>query len=77
MIVLVSLSFGKNLSLIFSLVWLFTYAKAITMFTFNDPLAMKTVKRTCVSSLVGVAFLVFEIFPLFSFPQISLSGYGL
>ena len=43
------------------------------MFTFNDPLAMKTVKRTCVSSLVGVAFLVFKIFPLFSFPQISLS----
>ena len=43
------------------------------MFTFNDPLAMKTVKRTCVSSLVGVAFLVFKIFPLFGFPQISLS----
>ena len=77
MIVLVSLSFGKILSLIFSLVWLFTYAKAITMFTFNDPLAMKTVKCTRVSSLVGVAFLVFEIFPLFSFPQISLLGYGL
>ena len=37
------------------------------MFTFNDPLAMKTVKRTCVSSLVGVACLVFEIFSLFSF----------
>ena len=83
MIVLVSLSFGKILSLIFSLVWLFTYAKAITMFTFNDPLAMKTVKRTCVSSfvgvafVVGVAFLLFKIFPLFSFPQISLSTHGL
>ena len=75
MIVLVSLSFGKILSLIFSLVWLFTYAKAITMFTFNDPLAMKTVKCTCVSSLVDVAFLVFEILSLFSFLQISLLGH--
>ena len=74
-IVLVSLSFGKILSLIFSLVWLFTYAKAITMFTFNDPLAMKTVKRTCVSSLVGVAFSVFEILSLFSFLQIFLLGH--
>ena len=74
-IVLVSLSFGKILSLIFSLVWLFTYAKAITMFTFNDPLAMKTVKRTCVSSLVGVAFLVFKILSLFSFLQIFLLGH--
>ena len=74
-IVLVSLSFGKILSLIFSLVWLFTYAKAITMFTFNDPLAMKTVKRTCVSSLVGVAFFVFEILSLFSFFQIFLLGH--
>ena len=45
------------------------------MFTFNDLLAMKTVKRTCVSSLVGVAFLVFEILSLFSFPQISLLGH--
>ena len=74
-IVLVSLSFGKILSLIFSLVWLFTYAKAITMFTFNDPLAMKTVKCTCVSSLVGVAFLVFQILSLFSFLQIFLLGH--
>ena len=41
------------------------------MFTFNDPLAMKTVKRTCVSSLVDVAFLVSEILSLFSFLQIS------
>ena len=45
------------------------------MFTFNDPLAMKTVKRTCVSSLVGVAFLVFEILSLFSFLQIFLLGH--
>ena len=45
------------------------------MFTFNDPLAMKTVKRTCVSSLVGGAFLVFEILSLFSFLQISLLGH--
>ena len=45
------------------------------MFTFNDPLAMKTVKRTCVSSLVGVAFLVFKILSLFSFLQISLLGH--
>ena len=51
--------------------------KQLQCFTFNDPLAMKTVKCTCVSRLVGVAFLVFEIFPLFSFPQISLLGYGL
>ena len=41
------------------------------MFTFNDPLAMKTVKCT----LVGVAFLVFEILSLFSFLQISLLGH--
>ena len=70
-IVLVSLSFSKILSLIFSLVWLFTYAKAITMFTFNDPLAMKTVKRTCVSSLVGVAFWFLRFCPFsvfFKFP---------
>ena len=51
--------------------------KQLQCFTFNDPLAMKTVKRTCVSSLVGVASLVFKIFPLFSFPQISLSTHGL
>ena len=50
--------------------------KQLQRFTFNDPLAMKTVKRTCVSSLVGVACLVFEIFPLFSFPQFSLLGHG-
>ena len=45
--------------------------KQLQFFTFNDPLAMKTVKRTCVSSLVGVAFLVFEILSLsvfFKFP---------
>ena len=51
--------------------------KQLQFFTFNDPLAMKTVKCTRVSSLVGVAFLVFKIFPLFSFPQISLSTHGL
>ena len=45
------------------------------MFTFNDPLAMKTVKRTFVSSLVGVAFSVFEILSLFSFLQIFLLGH--
>ena len=45
------------------------------MFTFNDPLAMKTVKRTCVPSLVGVAFSGFEILSLFSFLQISLLGH--
>ena len=38
-------------------------------------LAMKTVKRTCVSSLVGVAFSVFEILSLFSFLQIFLLGH--
>ena len=45
------------------------------MFIFNDPLAMKTVKCTCVSSLVGVACLVSEILSLFSFLQISLLGH--
>ena len=45
------------------------------MFTFNNLLAMKTVKRTCVSSLVGVAFSVFEILSLFSFLQIFLLGH--
>ena len=45
------------------------------MFTFNDPLAMKTVKCTCVSHLVGVAFSDFEILSLFSFLQISLLGH--
>ena len=45
------------------------------MFTFNDLLAMKTVKCTCVSSLVGVAFFVFEILSLFSFLQIFLLGH--
>ena len=45
------------------------------MFTFNDPLAMKTVKCTCVSSLVGVAFSVFEILSLLSFLQIFLLGH--
>ena len=36
---------------------------------------MKTVKCTCVPSLVGVALLVFEILSLFSFLQISLLGH--
>ena len=49
------------------------------MFTFNDPLAMKTVKRTCVSSLVGVAFSVlrfcpFSVFFKFSFWAIDVKN---